>query len=417
MIAVLLALIVLSAYFSATETAFSSLSRIRIKNMASEGNRKAKLVNSLLDNYDELLSTVLIGNNLVNIAATSIATVLFIQLWGNIGSTISTVVMTIVVLVFGEVTPKSLAKEAPESFAMFSAGIIKFLMVFFKPFNFFFRKLKSFLKRLFNVNSDKRLTGNELLTIVAEAQQGGGIDSDESELLRNAIEFDDIAAEDILTPRVDIIAIRKDTPKDKIASIFSETGFSRLPVYDDSIDYITGVLHEKNFYRYVWDNSRSIESIIKPVIFIPASIKISNLLKRLQDEKLHMAIVVDEFGGTQGLVTLEDVIEELIGDIWDEHDEIKEESFKQDDSGKYIVYCSIDLDDLLDFFNLHLETDSASINAWVMEYFEKIPAEGEHFEVNGIKFYIREVENNRVISLAVEGKPLPESYYEEDDED
>lgn len=409
----LVILLLCSAYFSATETAFSALNRIRIKNLASEGNRKAKKVLSLLDQYDELLSAILVGNNIVNIASTSIATVLFIGLLGNYGAMASTIIMTVLVLIFGEITPKSLAKEQPEDFAMFSAPLIGVLMVVLKPLTFVFGAMKKGIMRVFKPKEKRSLTDGELLTLLEEAEEDGGIDSNEGELLRNVIEFDDIAAEEILTPRVDMVAVKKDESKETIARLFRETGYSRLPVYENSIDYIVGIIHEKNFYSYVWGTDEGIDTIIRPVMFIPPTTKLSSLLKQLQRDQIHMAVVVDEFGGTAGIVTLEDIIEEIVGDIWDEHDAVAQKSFVKQKNGMYLVYCSTDLDDLFDFFNLRCETEALSISGWVMEHFDEIPGEQDEFEERGLRFVVKRVENNRILEIWVQGAPIPDSFYEE----
>ena len=412
---ILLFLIVLSGYFSATETAFSSLNRIRLKNLAAAGNKRAKLAYALSEQYDELLSTILVGNNLVNIASTAIATVLFISAVGaEAGPTVSTIVMTVVVLIFGEVGPKSLAKENAESFAMISAPMIRILIVILKPVNFLFTLLKSGLKKWFRVGSKQSVTDSELLTIVEEAEQEGGIDEDESAMLRNVIEFDDIEAIDVMTPRVDVEAISKDTPKEEIARLFRETGYSRLPVYEESIDSIAGVIHEKNFYAYVWGTDRSIDSILKPVEFIPPSMKISDLLKLLQQNKLHMAVIVDEFGGTEGIVTLEDVLEELVGEIWDEHDTVVQETFQKLGDDTYLVHCSADLDDLFEFFHIHCETEASTINGWFTEHLDRVPETGDSFEYEGLVFTVTRAENNRAEEISVKGEPLPEREMEED---
>ena len=313
----------MSAYFSATETAFSSLNRIRIKNMADKGNKRAALVLKLSSDYDRLLSTILIGNNIVNIASASLSTLLFVRFLGeDMGASVSTAVTTVVVLIFGEVSPKSIAKEAPESFAMFSAPLLNGFALLLTPLNFLFKQWKKVLSRLFGTASNQTITEEELITIVEEAQQGGGIDSQEGELLRNAIEFNELKAADILTPRIDITGISADASPEKIASVFAATGFSRLPVYQGSIDNITGILYQKDFYNSVYGTDKAIESIIRPALYITRHRKISLLLKELQASKLHIAVVIDEFGGTVGIVTLEDILEELVGEIWDEHDEI-----------------------------------------------------------------------------------------------
>lgn len=405
LILVLIVLIILSAYFSATETAFSSLNRIRLKNLASEGNKRAKLAYELSENYDELLSTILVGNNIVNIASASIATVLFVSAFGSsTGPTLSTVIMTVVVLIFGEVSPKSLAKENAERFAMFTAPVMRGLVVLLKPVNFLFSMLKKGLSKLFKGNSSRSMTESELLTIVDEAEQEGGINKSESDMLRNVIEFDDIEAIDIMTPRVDVAAVPKDASKEQVAQIFRETGYSRLPVYEETIDRILGVIHEKNFYSYVWGTEKEIDSILKPAEYIPPSMKISTLLKLLQQNKLHMAVIIDEFGGTEGVVTLEDVIEELVGEIWDEHDTIAQESFLKIGEDAYRVLCSADLDDLFEFFRLSCETDASTINGWILEKLDRIPEAGDSFCFEGLTFSVRQVENNRVTEIVVTGK-------------
>lgn len=409
LILILIVLLFLSAYFSATETAFSSLNRIRLKNRAAAGNKRAKLAYALSEDYDELLSTILVGNNLVNIASTAMATVLFTRALGEgAGPTVSTIVMTVTVLIFGEVAPKSLAKEAPESFAMISAPVIRVLIVLLKPVNFLFTQLKKGLKKLFRISSSRSVTDSELLTIVEEAEQEGGIDQDESAMLRNVIEFDDIEAIDIMTPRVDVEAVSKDSSKEEVARLFRETGYSRLPVYEETIDSIVGVIHEKDFYTYVWNDEKNFLEILKPAEFIPPSMKISDLLKLLQQNKLHMAVIVDEFGGTEGIVTLEDVIEELVGEIWDEHDAVVQESFRKIDSGAYRVYCSTDLDDLFDFFHISCETEASTINGWLTENLDRIPVAGDSFEYEGLVFTVTKAENNRAEEIIVQGEPLEE---------
>lgn len=407
LILILIVLIILSGYFSATETAFSALNRIRMKNMASSGNKRAKLAYSLSERYDELLSTILVGNNLVNIASTAIATVLFTRALGEgMGPTVSTVVMTVVVLIFGEVSPKSLAKESAESFAMFSAPIIRVLMTVLKPVNFFFTQLKKGLNKLFRPSGSYSVTDSELLTIVEEAELGGGIDQEESEMLRNVIEFDDIEAIDIMTPRVDVEAVSKDAAQQEIADLFLRTGYSRLPVYEETIDSIVGVILEKNFYSYVFGKEESIDSILKPVEFIPPSMKISALLKLLQQKKQHMAVIVDEFGGTEGIVTLEDVIEELVGEIWDEHDEVEQRGFQKLGEDLHKVSGSDDLDELIDFYHLTCDSDSSTINGWVAEQLDRIPAVGDSFEYEGLRFTVVKAEGNRAEEITVAGKPI-----------
>ena len=378
-IAAIVVLVVFSAYFSATETAFTSLNKIRIKNMANDGDHRARKVMELSENYDNLLSTILVGNNLVNIMLSSISTVLFIGLYPNYGATISTAVATVVVLIFGEISPKSLAKESPEKFAMFSAPFIRVLIVLLKPINWLFSMWKKLLAKIFNTDSGRPITEDELLTIVEEAETEGGIDTEQSELIQNAIEFNELEALDVLTPRVDIKAIEMDTPEDEIAKIFIDTGFSRLPVYDDDLDSIIGVLNQKDFHNYIKGSRASVSEYVKPVIFVAGSMKISQLLKKLQTAKTHIAIIVDEYGGTYGLVTMEDIIEELVGEIYDEHDAAALQDIVCQQDGTYRVLCNTNIDKMFDYFDVEEEVDATTVNGWVVLQIDKLPEVGDSF--------------------------------------
>ena len=302
-------LLVLSAYFSATETAFTSLNRIKIKNMAGEGNGKAKRVLNLEERYDTLLSTILVGNNIANIATTAIATVLFVKLYGYYGPTIATVVITLTVLIFGEISPKSLAKEYPEKFAMFSAPLMQLLMNVFMPVNWVFSKWKLLLRLIFKVNTDRAITEEEIKTLVEEAATEGSIMSEQGELIQNAIDFNELEAWDVLTPRVDIKAVEIGDTKKDVAALFKDSGFSRMPVYEDDLDNILGVLNQKDFHNFISGTRKTIADYVKPVVFVAGSMKCANLLKKLQANKTQIAVVVDEYGGTEGLVTMEDIIE------------------------------------------------------------------------------------------------------------
>ena len=372
-------LVLLSAYFSATETAFTSANRIRLKNLAGDGNKKAKEVLDLSDNYDNLLSTILVGNNIVNIAMSSLATVFFLQLYPKYGATIATAVITIVVLVFGEISPKSVAKEKAESFAMFSAPFISVIMTVLTPVNWIFSQWKKLLAKVFNVDGVRPITEDELLTIVEEAETEGGIDEGQSELIQNAIEFNELEAWDVLTPRVDIEAIETDEDKEEIAKLFMETGFSRLPVYEDDLDNILGVLNQKDFHNYIRNTDLPVSAYVKPVIFVAGSMKISQLLKRLQTAKAHIAIIVDEYGGTSGLVTMEDIIEELIGEIYDEHDGDQLQDIVQQQDGSYRVLCGSNIDKMFDYFDVDEDMDCNTVNGWVVLQIDKLPEVGDHF--------------------------------------
>ncbi|MDD6815051.1 MAG: hemolysin family protein [Firmicutes bacterium] len=372
-------LVVFSAYFSATETAFTSANRIRLKNLAGDGDKKAKQVLEMSENYDSLLSTILVGNNIVNIAMSSIATVFFMKLYPLYGATIATIVITVVVLVFGEISPKSIAKEKAESFAMFSAPLLKVFIVILTPVNWIFTQWKRLLARLFHVDGSRPITEDELLTIVEEAETEGGIDEGQSELIQNAIEFNELEAWDVLTPRVDIDAIEIDEDKEEIARLFLETGFSRLPVYEGDLDNIMGVLNQKDFHNYIKGTDADVSEYVKPVIFVAGSMKISQLLKRLQTAKTHIAIIVDEYGGTSGLVTMEDIIEELVGEIYDEHDAEQLQDIVQQQDGTYRVLCGTNVDKMFDYFDVDEDIDANTVNGWVVLQIDKLPSVGDHF--------------------------------------
>ena len=372
-------LVIFSAYFSATETAFTSVNRIRIKNLANDGDRKARDVLELTEKFDSMLSTILVGNNIVNIAMSAIATVLFMEIYPVYGATIATAVITVIVLIFGEISPKSLAKENPEKFAMFSAPFLRFFMVLLAPINWIFGWWKKLLAKLFNADGVNPITEDELLTIVEEAETEGSIDTDQSELIQNAIEFNDLEAWDVLTPRVDIKAIEIDETQDEIAELFLSTGFSRLPVYEDDLDNIVGVLNQKDFHNYIRGTDTPVSEYVKPVIFVAGSMKIAQLLKRLQTVKTHIAIIVDEYGGTSGLVTMEDIIEELVGEIYDEHDAAALQDIVQQQDGSYRVLCGTNIDKMFDYFDVEEEIDATTVNGWVVLQIDKLPSVGDHF--------------------------------------
>lgn len=393
-------LILMSAYFSASETAFFSMNKIRMKNIASNGNKRAELVLKLAENYDKLLSSILIGNNIVNIASSSIATVLFVRWLGNTGVSVSTAAMTVLVLVFGEITPKSLAKNMPERFALFSAPILRIINIILSPLNFVFLMWQKIVYKVIKPPKDKGITEEELLTMVEEAHNDGEIDSHESELIRNAIEFNDIEVMDIYTNRVDVVAVDVNTEHDEIERIFREHGYSRLPVYNDSIDNIIGILNQKDFSNAARDNCK-IEKIMNTPVFIVPSMKISQLLTLLQKKKSHMAVIIDEYGGTVGIVTLEDILEELVGEIWDEHDEVIE-SIKKVGENKYKVLCSSALDNMLEMFNVENEFDTATVGGWVIKIFERIPELGESFDYKNLHITVSKRDNRHIIEITVQ---------------
>ncbi len=397
--------VVFSGYFSASETAFTTINRIRLKTLAEDGDAGAKLVLKVSENYDKMLTTILIGNNIVNIASASMATLIFAALLADqdLGTSVSTAVMTIVVLIFGEVSPKCLAKENPESFARFSAPILKFLMFILTPINFVFMQWRKLLSLIFKKKPENRMTQEELITIVDEAQSEGGIDEENGELIRSAIEFDDVDAREILTPRVDLVGVDKETPFEEIAKVFEQNPFSRLPVYEESIDNIIGVVHEKDYFCALQQGNRSLESIQTKPLYISGTVKVSDLLRMLQHYKVHMAVVVDEFGGTEGVVTMEDIIEELVGDIWDEHDVVVNYFQKINDT-TYKIDCRAALDEMFDFLDVKASDDDydcVTVNGWVMEKLEKIPAVGDSFDFEDLHITVTKGTAHHATELTV----------------
>lgn len=371
--------IIMSAYFSATETAFSSLNRIRVKNLAEKGDKKAALVLRIADNYDSMLSTILIGNNIVNIAATSLITVLCVKMLGeDAGASVSTVVTTVVVLIFGEVSPKSIAKESPEKFARFSAPFLNGFIKVLAPVNFLFRQWKKLLSAVFQTSEDSGITEEEILTMVEEAEAGGGIDKEEGTLIRSAIEFNELVAVDIFTPRIDVVGISVDATKDEVAELFARTGYSRIPVYQNNLDNILGILYQKDFHNHIWHTQKTIREAVRPVLFVAKNKKIDDLMKELQKKKLHIAIIMDEYGGTAGIVTLEDILEELVGEIWDEHDEVVSE-LEQTGEHEYRVSGKANVEKLFEEIDREQEFDVQTVSGWVMEQLGCIPAEGDSF--------------------------------------
>ena len=393
-------LVMMSAYFSATETAFSCLNKIRMKSRAESGDHRAALAMDLVEDYDRLISTILIGNNIVNITASTVGTVLFTKLYAAYGPTVSTVVLTLVVLIFGEISPKSLAKEHAESFAMFSAPILRVFLLVLRPLNFLFSQWKRLLNMIFHPSEDQGITEEELITMVSEAENEGGLDQHESQLIRSAIEFGDLEAGDILTPRVDIVAVEDSASMEEIAAVFAESGYSRLPVYHKDVDDIVGVIHEKDFNAARYRGQGNISGCITPVHYTTANADLGLLLRTLQKKKTHMAIVVDEYGGTEGLLTMEDILEELVGEIWDEHDE-EEVFIRKVDKDTYLVDAAMDFDDFAEFFHLNEETEMTSVSGWVMEQCDRVPEVGDRFSCQDLDVLVTRVDNHRTCEIKV----------------
>lgn len=405
--------VLMSAYFSATETAFSTVNRIRLKTMAEDGNKKAARALKLTDNYDSLLSTILIGNNIVNILASSLCTILFIGLLKDnesLATTLSTVILTIVILIFGEISPKSIAKESPEKFAMFSAPIINAFLTIFTPLNWLFKQWKKLLKRIFKTNEEVGITEEELISIIEEAEEDGNFEKSETDLIKSAIEFNELEVGDIFTPRIDITAVKSSATLEEIREVFKSSGFSRLPVYTEDLDNVLGILYYKDFFT---KDFTTINEIIKPVSFVTKNKNVNELMNELQEKKLHLAVVTDEYGSTAGIVTLEDILEEIVGDIWDEHDDI-EIDVKEVGEDEYIVAGKANISKVFDEIGVDVEQDALTVNGWAMNVLSRIPMVGDEFEADGLFAKVLTMNGKRIGNLKIV-KLAPEEETEEDE--
>ena len=417
--AALVILVGFSAFFSASETAFSSLNQIRLKSRAEDGDSSAARVLAMAEQYDKLLSTILIGNNIVNIAAASIGTILFTQMLGaERGATVSTIVLTIIVLIFGEVTPKSLAKEMPEKVATAVSPFLVLLMALMTPLTWLFTQWKKLLGHFVHSGEADTITEGELMTMVSEAENDGELTDRESELIRSAIEFDDVEVEEILTPREDVVAVEDDIPLEELAQTFAESGYSRLPVYHGTIDNIIGVVHEKDFYIARLKKATKIDDLVVPTLYTTGSTQISELLRTLREQHHHLAVVVDEYGGTEGIITLEDILEELVGEIWDEHDEVTEDFRKQSD-GSWLVSGSASVDDLYEELDLPEEEDidSNTVNGLVQEKTCHLPKVGDRFTLGEYDGVVTRTAKRRVTEVRLTPAAPAEDAEKDDEKD
>lgn len=415
----------MSGFFSATETAYTSFNRIKMKSLASSGDKRAVKVLKLEDNYDKLITTILIGNNIVNITLSTISTLFFMDALKNIINsedliaTISTAVITVVVLIFGEITPKTIAKDHADGYTLATHGLVNFIVTLFYPFSALFSLWRALLVKIFKPKESEAPNGDDLMTMLDEAEQEGGLDEDESELIRSAIEFGDLTVGSIITPRIDIVTVTEGTDPREIMMLFFDSGFSRLPVVGETIDDIKGVIHEKDFFHAYNTGDVDIAKIYQKPLYISKHHKIDDLLRDLQKEKCHMAFVIDEFGGLMGIVTMEDIIEELIGDVWDEHDEV-ETLLHLNDDGSLTVDCTAELDDLLDYYNLEFDDEEnekpQTVNGWVQLILEGIPDEGDSFVYDFLSVEVTKCDEKMVKEIVVRKIDKKDKETDEDDD-
>ena len=408
-------LVLLSAFFSATETAFSFVNRIRVQHSVENGDKNAEKVLYVIEHFDNALTAILICNNIVNLGCSSIATVLCLRLFGDVGSAIATGATTLLILTFGEVIPKCLAKEHCDDFSAKTAGLLKFITIVLTPLVFIFMKLRSLALKIAGKSEDApSLTENELKYIVESIEEEGVLEESESEMVRSALDFDETTAEEILTPRVDVVFINIEDSQQKIKDIIIENRYSRIPVYEETIDNIVGILHTRDYLECLADGKApELKEIIQPPFFVFKSQQLSKILSNFKRTRNHIAIVTDEYGGTLGIVTMEDLLEEIVGDIWDEDEEI-EHTYYKIGKDEFLVNGDIELDDMLALFNIDegaLESDSITVGGFILEHAGTIPKKRESIEADGFRFTVMEVENQRIMRVVV--KKLEESAEEE----
>ncbi len=401
--------VVLSAYFSATETAFSSLNKTRLKALSDKGDKKAAAALKTAENYDKLLSTILIGNNIVNIALASMGTVLFVDLLGKKGSAVSTIVITVVVLIFGEITPKSIAKDFPERFAIFSTPIIKAFITVLTPLNFVFSSWKKLVSKLFKSDKKSKMSQEELLLLLGEGEQEGALDKDDMEYIKNVFKLDTLTAESVMTPRKNIVCVSLDDSDKEIMNIIKNEGYSRMPVIEDNIDKIVGILHARDYLIARKNPGFDLKMILHKPAFVPETVDLDTLFKNMQRKHTHMVITVNEYGETSGIVTMEDILEELVGEIWDERDEEIHE-FQSLPDGKFKVLTSVSVEDFREFFHLkdEIETESATVNGWLIEQSGKIPKKGDELSYKGLHIKVTAADNFKTNEILVSAEAKKE---------
>lgn len=415
----IIVLILLSAFFSATETAFSFVNKIRIQHSVENGDKKAKKVLYIIEHFDNALTAILICNNVVNLGCSSIATMLCLSIWGEIGPAIATGLTTLLVLTFGEVIPKCLAKEHCDNFAMKTAGILKFITILLTPLVFIFIKLKSLALKIAGSKDDApSVTENELKYIVESIEEEGVLEESESEMVRSALDFDEKTAEEILTPRVDVVFINIEDTPEKIKEIIIENRYSRIPVYENTTDNIVGILHTRDYLESLADgNAPELKKIIQPPFFVFKSQQLSKILSSFKKTRDHMAIVTDEYGGTLGIVTMEDLLEEIVGDIWDEDEEI-EHTYYKIGKDEFLVNGDIEIEDMLALFDLDedaIESDSVTVGGLILENAGDIPHKRESIEYGGFRFTVMEVKNQRIMRVVVKKLEVPKDDEEAED--
>ena len=397
----ILVLVFLSAFFSSSETALVTVNKIRMKNLAENGDKRAAKVLKVTSDSGKMLSAILIGNNIVNIGASSIASMLAVDIFGDIGSGIATGVLTLVILIFGEVSPKTMATIKADSFSLAIAGIIDVLMFVLTPVIFIINTFASGVLRLLRINpydADKAMTEYEIRTIVDESQESGVIEDEEREMIHNVFDFGDSLAKEVMVPRIDMTFVHVDASYKELIEIYREYKYTRLPVYEESTDYIIGIINMKDVILIEDTNNFSIRDIIREPYFTYEHKNTSDLFIEMRQASIPLAIVLDEYGVTAGLVTLEDLLEEIVGEIRDEYDSDEEDAIEQLSEYEYMILGSTNLDDVNDALDLEFESDDYdTIGGYCLQLLDHLPEENETVSTeDGVVITIKEVDKNRI---------------------
>ena len=407
-----------SGFFSSCETAFSGANMIRMKNYAEEKVKGARRALYIMEHYDKTLSTILVGNNFVNIASTTIAAYLFGKFILNptLSNVLNTVVMTIIILICGEIIPKSVAKANPEKLSLKYSGTLYFLMKVLTPFTWFFGLFQKAALKKVELSSEPTVTEDELESIIENMEEEGVLDENNVNLLQGVLDMGERTVYDIMTPRVDMIAIEKNATIDDIKQVFVDSQFSRIPVYFEDKDNIVGILNQKDFMTKILKNQEiKISSIMTKPLFVTELMKVDDLIRKMQSEKKHLAIVLDEHGGTSGLVTMEDALEEMVGEIYDEHDDVETAPIKSNGENSFILDPEVTIVDLFDYLKIeHLpESDYSSVGGMLYELSDSLPAVGQEFEISAVddildenNNYIKKVANLKFTITAVEDRRI-----------
>ena len=402
---VILVLILLSAFFSAIETAFSFVNKVRVQRYKDDGNKKAAAALYIIEHFDNALTTILICNNVVNLSCSSIATVLCMNLFGDAGSAIATGATTFLVLTFGEIVPKCLAKEHCDAFSLKTAGLLRGLMTLLTPLVWIFTRFKMIALKIAGSSGDApSVTENELKYIVESIEEEGVLEESESEMVRSALDFDETTAEEILTPRVDITFISIDDSPEKIKNIIIENRYSRIPVYEGTVDHVVGILHTRDYLERLADGKApDVKELMQPPYFVFKTQQLSKILNAFKRTKIHLAVVTDEYGGTLGIVTMEDLLEEIVGEIRDEYDYDEEDDIVKVNDTEYLLSGSAKLNDIDDIFELPKDEDASeyydSIGGLIVKHLERLPQEGDEVDLDGLKFIVEKCDKNRIIKV------------------